>query len=281
MNIRDYIHIGLATLIAALLIKLFVLDAVMVTSPSMEQTLLVGDVVLVNKLVDTRDHRRLESFGAAITMPHLPFVGEIGRGDVIVFHFPGERDDLAPRQSTDYVKRLAGLPGDTVAIHAGELFINGSAVNIGWRGSGAPRFPSDFSDDRLFPRGKKQNLDFYSELIVPRAGDVITLQERTLPVYEKLIRKEGHAIERTPDGYRIDGKPAANYTVRMNYLFVLGDNDYESSDSRFWGFLPEENVIGKAALIYWSKRPGHGGHEDIWNELRTSVRWDRIGEFVR
>ena len=282
LKIRDYIQIGVATIVAAVLIKLFVLDAVIVSSPSMEHTLLVGDLVLVNKMVDTQGPRRFETFGAEISMPHLPFLGTLNRGDVVVFRYPGDRDEPVLKETIEYVKRCAGMPGDTVELRNGVLFVNGVRVQ-GWNGTETPRFPREFSDSRLFPKDEKQNLDFYGPLIIPKRGYVIHLQEKMVAEYGKLIRNEGHSLGYGPEGYTIDGVVTTRYTVSQNYLFVLGDNNYESSDSRFWGFLPEQNVIGRATLIYWSKLPGHprtDGEGGLSNFM-ASIRWDRIGALVR
>src|SRR6185369_6345165 len=128
------------------------------------------------------------------SMPHLPFLGTLTRGDVVVFRYPGDRDEAPPKQRVEYVKRCAGLSGDTVEIRNGTLFVNGIHVE-GWNGSESPRYPRDLADDRLFPKDVKQNLDFYGPVIVPKQGEVIKLHERAIPEYEKLIRNEGHTIE--------------------------------------------------------------------------------------
>jgi signal peptidase I len=76
----------------------------------------------------------------------------------------------------------------------------------------------------------------------------------------------------------IDNKPVSSYTIEKNYLFVLGDNLNHSYDSRYWGFLPEENIIGKAMMVYWSRsqlKPSRG-----FSGFLSSIRWNRIGRFV-
>src|SRR3989442_1544249 len=105
MKFKEYLQIAAATIIAALCIKLFVLDAVVVSSPSMENTLLVGDLVLVNKLVDTRAGSHLAMLGADFTVPRLPMLGKVDRGDVIVFKYPGGRDEAPLAGKSEYVKR--------------------------------------------------------------------------------------------------------------------------------------------------------------------------------
>jgi signal peptidase I len=278
MRLRDYVQISLVALTAACLIKLFVLDAVIVSSPSMESTLMVGDLVLVNKLVNLRGEKRLPVAQSEILIPHLPFAGHIEREDVIVFQYPGDRDEQGSATRVEYVKRCVGIGGDTVAIRDGDLYVNRKFIPL-------PElhrhslFPQSFVDERLFPRSTKSNLDYYGPVIVPKSGDVVSLNSSTYPEWEKLIREEGHSLEITVDGIYLDGNRTNSYTIQRNYLFVLGDNFYNSSDSRFWGFLPEENVIGKAEIIYWSVEEAqqHGGFKG----LLSSIRWDRVGSFVR
>jgi signal peptidase I len=278
MKLRDYIQISLIAFAAACAIKLFVLDAVIVSSPSMESTLRVGDLVLVNKMVNLRGEKHLPLLTSEIALPHFPFAGHIERGDVIVFKFPGNRDDDKVANTIDYVKRSIAVGGDTVEIQDGDVYVNHIYIPIPV-GRNRPLFPQSYVDDRLFPKIRRNNLDNYGPVVIPKSGDVVALNSNTYSMWEKLIREEGHTLERTGDGISLDGKHADTYTIQRNYLFVLGDNFYNSNDSRFWGFLPEENVIGKAEIIYWSldtplSQRGFKG-------LFSSIRWNRIGNFIR
>jgi signal peptidase I len=199
-RVTDAAEVLLLTVALALALKVFVLGAVHVHTASMEDTLLAGDFLLVNKFV----------YGERIP-PFIPLVGggrgpalrSPGRGDVIVFHAP---DDTASRL---YVKRLVGLPGDTVTIRGGKLFVNGSPVPL-------PRMAKE-------PRSA---LPDFGPVVVPGAGE-------------------------------------------QRVYFVLGDNRENSLDSRQWGFVPFENIVGQAMLIYWSV-------DDV-----TGIRWNRPGTFVR
>jgi signal peptidase I len=278
MKLRDYIQISLIAFAAACAIKLFVLDAVIVSSPSMESTLRVGDLVLVNKLVNLRGVKHLPLLKSEIALPHFPFAGHIERGDVIVFKFPGNRGDDEVVNAIDYVKRSVGVGGDTIEIRDGDLYVNHAYVPLP-EIHNRSLFPEGYSDDRLFPRNKRNNLDNYGPVVVPKSGDVVALNSATYPIWEKLIHEEGHRVEYTDDEISLDGKHADTYTIQRNYLFVLGDNFYNSNDSRFWGFLPEENVIGKAEFIYWSVDipPNQRGFKG----LLSSIRWNRVGSFIR
>ena len=278
MRFRDYIQITLAALVAAFIIKFLVLDAIIVSSPSMESTLMVGDLILVNKLVNVREGSHERPLSSGIAFPHLPFAGNIERGDVIVFKFPGNRDEDQPANTVEYVKRCVATGGDTVEIRDGDLYINEHYTELPERHR-RPSFPQSFTDDRLFPKGINANLDYYGPVIVPKSGDVIHLDRHNVTEWEKLIREEGHSLSMTSGGILIDGKRSDTYTVQRNYLFALGDNFYNSSDSRFWGFLSENNVLGKASIIYWSvDKPSH---QSGVQGLLSSIRWNRVGNFIR
>ena len=264
-RITGYAGVLLVAILAAFLLKTFVVGAIRVPSGSMENALLPGDCVLINKLVyGPRTPEKLPFSEAKFPELRIPGLRKIARGDVIVFSFPGEADGSAPDEPVYFVKRCVALGGDKIEIRDGTCYVNEEALrepvsgNAG-QGATAGRFPP---------------------AIVPARGDSVTLTSANFSLWENLIRREGHDIrcgERS--GVTIDGIPANKYGFEKNYLFVLGDNRDRSYDSRAWGFLPEENVIGEAMMVYWSSPgdgPGSGG-----TDAPGSVRWDRIGMFVR
>jgi len=270
---RAYLQICLAAICAALLLKLFVVDVVCVRTSSMEETISPGDFVLINKLIYGTAAKHLPFVHAGSLLPMVPRLRNISRGDVVVFQFPGDRDEAASRESITYVKRCAAVAGDTLLIRDGVLIVNGKFSHS--YGGNSP-FPHNVVDERLYPRGGRFTLDNYGPLIVPKRGERIGLEKNNYFIWESLIRREGHTIDiRENDEIRIDNKPSSSCIIENNYLFVLGDNFYNSYDSRFWGFLPEENVIGEASLVYWSASPAVGMKDDL------AIRWNRIGKFIR
>lgn len=188
----------LITVAIAVFVITFIVQAFQIPSESMENTLLIGDYLLVDKA----------HFGPGGTWSWLIPYQKIRRGDIVVFRYP-----IDPKQH--FVKRVIGTPGDRVRLMNKRLFINGSAVNepyaIHIKGNYIP-----FRDN--FPNG-----DMGWEHLEGNWGQ----QLRRFTEEKELI---------VPDGF----------------YFVMGDNRDDSSDSRYWGFVPRENIIGRPLVIYWS-----------------------------
>lgn len=264
-RLRGYAGIVVVTILTALLLKTFVIGAVVVPSGSMENTLLPGDCVLINKLVyGARTPEKFPFSESRFPAVRLPRLRSISRGDVVVFTFLGDRDVSRPGDAVYFVKRCIALGGDRVEVRRGICYVNGEA---------AP------NPDAQRPGGGSSG-DQFGPLVVPARGDSVTLTRSNYREWKNLIRREGHEVDYDRvAGVMIDGRPAESYRFENNYLFVLGDNRERSYDSRLWGFLPEENVIGEAMMIYWSRpeeNPEGGSVTDP-----GSIRWDRIGTLVR
>jgi len=186
------------TVVIAIFVITFVVQAFQIPSESMENTLLVGDYLLVNKLC----------YGGSGLGDHLMPYQKIGRKDIIVFHYP-----VDPKQH--FVKRVIGLPGDRLKLVNKKVFIDGKPIDEPYVRFMEP--PNNlFRDD--FPR-----------VDIPAFGleGKWWLQMRKLVEDGELIVPEGH-------------------------YFVMGDNRDDSQDSRYWGFVPQENIIGRPLVIYWS-----------------------------
>jgi signal peptidase I len=114
------------------------------------------------------------------------------------------------------------------------------------------------------------NNDFWGPVIVPTKGQTVTLNDTSIVLYERIIRDfERHDVEKKEGKILIDGKPANAYTFEMNYYFVLGDNRDNSVDSRYWGFVPEDHIVGKAWRIFFSHDPNN-----------SNIRWERIFQLI-
>lgn len=229
----------LTTVIIAIFVVTFIVQAFQIPSESMENTLLIGDYLLVDKLC-------YGSVGpASYVMPYR----KVRRGDIIVFRYP-----IDPQQH--FVKRVVGVPGDRIRLINRQVYVNGAQLREPY-----VRYTSQthdiFRDE--FP---KLNLP------VPGLEGEWWLQMKKLVEDDQLIVPEGH-------------------------YFVLGDNRDESLDSRYWGFVPRENIVGRPLLIYWSVRnfeqdmpvsatPGDKLYHFIYaaSHLWQITRWDRTFRVV-
>ena len=221
-TLREYFESIVIAVILALFIRTFVVQAFKIPTGSMEENLLIGDHLLVNKFVFGPTASPLER-------ALLP-IGTIKRGEVIVFKFPVEPE-------RDFIKRVIGLPGETVEVKEKKVYINGKPLDEPYvHFIEPPSTNSEFHEVTSFD-----------------------VRERYGPV-----------------------------TVPANQYFVMGDNRDNSQDSRYWGFLPRENVKGKALLIYWSYEAEREDYVDdgvgatlkglasVFAHFFTRTRWDRM-----
>lgn len=270
LGFRQYAEILLVTIIAAFALRTCVLDLVVVPTASMEQTILPGDILLVNKM----------KYGASISFPFfsgesetdrvtLPGYGRVRRGDILVFRLPLH---AGAGNSPTYVKRCAAVPGDSVKIAQGTIVVNGREFHS----PGVYPGTSQRESTNHNPAGRTDS----SLLVrVPARGDVIMVNTSTPEIWLNLIRGEGHSASREPEGILIDGKLAQQYTIAQDHYFVVGDNRGRSYDSRSWGFLSRKEIIGEAIMIPWSFEPATSSSG--FGTAPASIRWNRIGEILR
>jgi len=212
---------GLFPVIAAVfLLRSFLFEPFKIPSGSMIPTLLVGDLILVNKY---HYGIRLPVINTKLTEGQ-----PVARGDVMVFRFP-------PQPSQDYIKRVIGLPGDDVAYANKRLTINGQVVPT----SDLPEF---FDEDAM--RYFKQYGETLGAPAQPKAYRLIVDTTRRGGFAEAEI---GNYPFREACSYNEEG---VRCTVPAGHYFVMGDNRDNSLDSRYWGFVPDENIVGKAFMIW-------------------------------
>ena len=254
-TVREYFESFAVTLVMAIFGMTFILQAVTVPTGSMQNTILVGDYLLVNKFIFTP---------GGYELPFLP-QRAIERGDIIVFKYPGnkvhpENDSsrkLVPYQ-INYVKRVIGLPGETIEFRDNQVFINGQLLP-------EHRLIGD-ADDNISALA-------VSEFEERRDGENYNVyySKDTMDAV-----KAGQKLSRRGYEFGVVGK---TMKVPDNQFFVMGDSRDNSEDSRYWGFVPRELIIGRAMFVYWSCDRG-ASNGDFFGCL-THPRLSRIGHFVK
>jgi signal peptidase I len=279
---RDFFQTFLFTLLAVVLLKAFVLEAFRIPTGSMEETLVEGDFLLVNKFIlGIKTPRTIPLTDIPLPTFSLIPIALPARGDILIFEFPGLRDEVFPRRAETYVKRCIGVPGDTIEIINKTVHINDAIITNppSLKYQSFEIHPRGQPNPNIFPPGSGFNEDNYGPVIVPKKGMAIPIDTATIDRWYVFIRREGHTVEIRTDGVYIDGRLSDTYCVERDYLFMMGDNRDNSLDSRFWGFVPVENVIGKAMLIYFSWDQNIPA-SNIFTKL-SSIRWHRIGSIIK
>lgn len=253
---REYFESAVVTVIMALFGMTFVVQAVKVPTGSMQNTITIGDHLLVNKFI----------FAPGESIPLLP-QRDIKRGDIIVFKYPGNRYD--PRRddrpdnkpiTTNYVKRVIGLPGDHIRMEGRNVIVNGQRL---------PEHQIEALDNNdkaplkivnKPPRKPGQLYDVYYN------PDFV---EEDYPIFKLELEGDGREIVIPADKY-----------------FVMGDNRNNSEDSRYWGFVPRDLVIGRAMFVYWSydesATPSSAAFPlSAISDFFNNTRWGRTGTMVK
>jgi signal peptidase I len=242
---REYFESLVITVILALFGTTFIVQAFKIPTPSMEDNLLVGDHLLVNKFAFGKRGSLLD-----VIMP----LKNINRGDVIVFKYP---KDLTKH----YVKRAIGLPGDRIKIVDKQVFVNDVALKEPYKIHKAP--PGSYSDPFR---------DFFPPK--PEPGRIYHSADEDPYWYEGFI-KDGEIV------------------VPPDHYFAMGDNRDNSADSRYWGFVPRDLIVGKGLIIYWSYETDSDEYRrtdvvdrvqqitDLVTNFFTKTRWSRSFKIIR
>ncbi|MDG3581352.1 signal peptidase I [Galbibacter pacificus] len=357
----EWVSSILFAIVAATLVHTYFMQPYVIPTSSLEKTLLVGDFLFVSKfhygartpmttvafpmVHDTIPVLNTKSYINKPQLPYfrLPGLQKIKRNDIVVFSWPTDTVEqffkITHRKirkpidkKSNYVKRCVGLPGDSLSIKDGYVYINNKRLELPDRakpqysyyvqakGNLTPRYmyerygvtgsfgqvkqgiyyfsamtekaadmlkdnPNVISVKRnieskgaskmapVFPQSSKcpWNQDQYGSIYIPQKGKTVELNLDVLPLYKRIIeRYEGNTVQVNGSQISINNKPATTYTFKQDYYWMMGDNRHASEDSRYWGYVPEDHVVGKPVFIWFSWDSNASG--PFWNK----VRWDRV-----
>jgi signal peptidase I len=231
-------------ILVVFVLRSFIYEPFQIPSGSMMPTLLVGDFILVEKF----------SYGVKepVWQNTLVPVGHPKRGDIAVFKYPED-------PSVDYIKRVVGLPGDRIVYKDKQLY--------------------------LIPACEKAPCGSYKPLDMNYLGEQVFADEQSkMQVYSEILGQVAHKVLINP--YRHDqlsyyyqqpGTYAYEWVVPQRHYFMMGDNRDNSRDSRYWGFVPEQNLVGKAVAIWISFEFYRSDDDLLPNWIPSGVRFNRIG----
>ena len=367
----DTVSSLLFAIVVATLVHTYVMQPFTIPSSSLEKSLLIGDFLFVSKvnygprtpmttvaLPMVHDSIPLAGRLSYTSFPQLPYFRfpgfeKIKNNDIVVFNWPRDtldhmyhpspvRIDKPRDKKTNYVKRCVGIPGDSLQIKDGIVFINGKELilperakpqysyEVGYDG----KTPIDFEyllkdlnstdgagfknantrdtifiaaltfesakrlkdvpgitsvtrvihkgpEDGVFPDFKdgKPSVtnnwsgDNYGPIYIPQEGKTVALNKQTLPMYKIIITEyEGNTLKVVGDAIYINDKKATSYTFKQNYYWMMGDNRHNSLDARYFGYTPEDHVVGKPVFIWMSW--------DTNGKGLNKIRWERMFTFV-
>ena len=362
----DTISSLLFAVIVATIVHTYFIQPYTIPTSSLEKSLLVGDFLFVSEmnygarvpmttiaLPMVHDSIPLTKIKSYLTYPQLPYmrlpgIQNIDRTDIVVFNWPVDTVykfyDTSKRRAykpvdkkSNYVKRCVGIPGDTLSIRDGLIYIDGQLLQLPQRAKpqfsykialdgktpvnleylfkdlditdpafftndtkrdtlflnaltedGAQKFRntpgissvtrqiSKNVDNSVFPHINKWNRDNYGPIYIPEQGKTVPLTLETLPFYRAIISDyENNDLKVDGSVIKINGEVATTYTFAQNYYWMMGDNRHNSEDSRYWGFVPQNHIVGKPIFIWLSIDPnGKGINKIRWDRVFTTVSGD-------
>ena len=360
----DTISSLLFAVIVATLVHTYFIQPYTIPTSSLEKSLLIGDFLFVSKmnygarvpmttvaLPMVHDSIPFTKRKSYLNWPQLPYLRlpgfqTIDRTDIVVFNWPvdtvykffdtSKRHVLKPvDKKSNYVKRCVGIPGDSLSIKDGIVYIGGKILVMPERAkpqysyavaldgktpidfeylikdlnitdeagfkselrdtlflkaltaAGAERLknvPGILSVTRqistgieagIFPHINKWNRDNFGPIYIPQKGKTVALTTETLPFYKRIITEyekndngDKNDLKVIGNEIRLNGSIVKNYTFKQNYYWMMGDNRHNSEDSRYWGFVPEDHIVGKPIFIWMSW--------DTNGKGLNKIRWDRV-----
>jgi signal peptidase I len=367
----DTISSLLFAVVVATMVHTYIMQPFTIPTSSLEKSLLVGDFLFVSKfhygarvpmtavaapmVHDTIPVLKIKSYLKWPQLPYFRFPGmeKIENNDIVVFNWPvdtvrqffkaEQRVDKPIDKKSNYVKRCVAIPGDSLKIVNGDVYINNKKMIFPDRAK--PQWahwvitdgktPIDFqylvedmhitdrvryispnrdsilfsaltdesaarfrnvpgvkmvqkrispvgANEGVFPNGQGNGDQFHS-IYIPEQGKTVALNVEVLPYYKKIISEYEHNdLKVNGTQILINGKVATSYTFKQNYYWMMGDNRHNSEDSRYWGYVPEDHIVGKPVFIWMSwDTNGKGLNKIRWDRLFTTVhgKGERVSYF--
>lgn len=347
-------------IVAATIVHTYIMQPYTIPTSSLEKSLLIGDFLFVSKfhygarvpmttvaapmVHDTLPLIKVKSYLNKPQLPYLRIPGfqKIKRNDIVVFSWPVDtveyffqKTNRKIRKPVDkksnYVKRCVAVPGDSLKIIDGDIYINGALsvmpdrampqyfydVNTGGNTINVNTLQNKYHvreggrlpdgnyvlnlaeedarllsknpvvktmNKRLAPKGEGEdvfpndpklawNKDNFGPVYIPGKGKTVQLDKNSIGFYKQIIREyEKNEIELVGDQVMINGAPVSSYTFKQDYYWMMGDNRHNSEDSRYWGYVPFDHVVGKPVFIWFSwNSQGKGIDKVRWERLFTTV----------
>jgi len=352
-ELRNWIEAILFAVVAATILRTFLIEAYTIPTSSMEKSMLIGDFLFVSKtsygprvpitpIAFPLVHHTLpfsknkKSYSEAIKLPYhrMKGFGEVKRNDCVVFNWPAEKLGRPVDKKENYVKRCVGVPGDKIEIINGALKVNDQPqeepigmkkqfiykvkttntglnpkilydkfdITEGRRGGnpneynlfltdnsseGIKKFNNVISVEKnidtnkrnleyIFPNNKSTdwNIDNFGPIVIPKNGSSVKLDSSNIDLYRDIIEiYESNLLNVENNKIFINDTLVSEYTFKMDYYWMMGDNRHNSADSRMWGFVPENHIVGKALFVWMSWDTNAKGLKKIrWDRLFTSVK---------
>jgi len=261
-------------ILIAIGLKSTVVEAYQIPTGSMEKTVLIGDFILGKKFTfGTRTPSWIgipfTRMGFDIPYFRLPRYRSPQSGDIIIFKYPLDTH-------LNYIKRCIGGPGQTVEIIEGQAYVDGKIFENPAHSQFTDRIlPENYREKDIFPPGAG-NRDNYGPIYVPAKGDTLRYGEDNVYLIQNAVKLAGHTFRVKFNKMVIDGRESDYYVVEQDHYFMMGDNRHNSSDSRYWGFVPFDYIMGNPLITYLSWNKGTRLYK-----LHKIIRWNRIGNIPK
>ena len=281
-NVGQGLILLLLTILLAIVLRVFFMAAFTISGISMYPTVDTGDKVVVNKQIPGPRIIRYGNpeEGIKPDIRRIKGLRRIRRNDVLLLNKPYNRtESFAPDWNVHYIKRCVAIPGDTFYIEQGIYKVKNSPDTIG---NYHNQYLFSLEDEASIPKGifrcyPKRNPHYqwtaksFGPLYVPRKNDTLAIDSINIALYQDMIEYEtGGNIQISDHQVYLNGRILTHYTFGMNYYFVAGDYVSNSVDSRYWGPLPEDHIVGKAAFVLSSR-----------DKYTGKMRWNRFLKAVR